>query len=135
MNSNSVIKVFDYTAVLNDGIYNEDEMNATVATANITIQNKTFNGFQKNLVINGDTLADSITPVSGSVYRFKNVKNDFFLRGDIPTKKMTDAGSFCELKLYENASHPIFYYRKGVSNYYYKILKDSELFLKKHSFL
>ncbi|UMB62097.1 hypothetical protein MHL31_07850 [Lutibacter sp. A80] len=80
-NSNSVMKVFDYTAVLNDGIYNEDEMNATFATANITIQNQTFNGVQKDLVINGVTLADSITPVSGSVYRLKNVKNDFFLRG------------------------------------------------------
>ncbi|UMB62096.1 alpha/beta hydrolase fold domain-containing protein [Lutibacter sp. A80] len=56
-------------------------------------------------------------------------------QAELYQEKMTNAGSFCELKLYKNASHPIFYYRKGVSDYYYKILKDSELFLKKYSFL
>lgn len=81
VNSKSVIKVSDFGAVLNDGIYDEDEMKATIAAANITIQNITFNGVQSNVVINGGTLADSRIPVSGSVYRLKNVKNGYFLRG------------------------------------------------------
>lgn len=50
-------------------------------------------------------------------------------------ENMTNSGIPCELKLYEKAGHPIFYYRKGLSKYYYKILKDSESFLKKYEFL
>ncbi|BAX78799.1 alpha/beta hydrolase fold domain-containing protein [Labilibaculum antarcticum] len=56
-------------------------------------------------------------------------------QAELYQEKMTNAGVSCELKLYEKAGHPIFYYRKGVSNYYYKILEDSESFLEKHEFL
>ncbi len=50
-------------------------------------------------------------------------------------QKMEANGNSCELKLYENAGHPIFYYRKGPSEYYNRIIKDSDSFLKKHNYL
>ena len=56
-------------------------------------------------------------------------------QAELYQQKMTSAGIPCELKLYENAGHPIFYYRKAVSHYYYKMLADSESFLKNHGFL
>lgn len=56
-------------------------------------------------------------------------------QAELYQEKMTNVGVPCELKLYEKAGHPIFYYRKGVSDYYYKMLEDSESFLKKHKFL
>lgn len=48
---------------------------------------------------------------------------------------LVSKGIECELKLYQGAGHPIFYYRKGYSPDYIEMLQDSEDFLKKHGFL
>ncbi|WP_339880123.1 alpha/beta hydrolase fold domain-containing protein [uncultured Algoriphagus sp.] len=44
-------------------------------------------------------------------------------------------GISCEVKLYQGAGHPIFYYRQGVSSDYFKMLHDSEGFLRRHGYL
>ena len=44
-------------------------------------------------------------------------------------------GVDCELKLYPGAGHPIYFYRKGYSQYYFQTLKDSEDFLKMYGYL
>ena len=44
-------------------------------------------------------------------------------------------GISCEVKLYQGAGHPIFYYRQGVSSDYFKMLHDSEEFLRRHGYL
>lgn len=44
-------------------------------------------------------------------------------------------GIKCELKLYPDAGHPIFYYRKGYSPYYAMMIQDSEEFLRHYGYL
>lgn len=51
-------------------------------------------------------------------------------------RSLLDAkGVVCEVKLYEGAGYPIFYYRKGYSPDYFRMLSDSENFLRKQGFL
>lgn len=49
-------------------------------------------------------------------------------------KKMDDNKNECDLIFYEGAGHPIFYYREGVSENYYKMINDTEKFLQKHDY-
>jgi acetyl esterase/lipase len=54
---------------------------------------------------------------------------------EVYQQRMLDVGNFCVLKLYENAGHPIFYYRKGLSENSCRMLDDSNKFLKKYGYL
>ena len=49
--------------------------------------------------------------------------------------RLEKKGTKCELKLYQNAGHPIFFYRKGDSPLYFQVLKASEEFLRKHGYV
>lgn len=49
--------------------------------------------------------------------------------------QLENNGIDCELKLFEGAGHPIFYYREGFSSEYFQILQDTEEFLKKYEYL
>lgn len=51
------------------------------------------------------------------------------------TKKMEQSGVYCELHLYEDAGHPIFFYAKALTDDFYKIRKESDEFLKKYGYL
>jgi len=49
--------------------------------------------------------------------------------------KLNSMGVGGELKLYQGAGHPIFYYRKSPSEYYELMLHETETFLNKHNYL
>ena len=77
---------------------------------------------------------DSLTPptlmILGTKDPFLSVK-----KAELYKSKMNKAGIFCDLITYKNAGHPIFYYRKEISNYYDRILNDSDNFLRNQGFL
>jgi len=49
--------------------------------------------------------------------------------------KMEKAGVNCTLHLYKGAGHPIFYYREKPADCYYRILTDSDEFLKYYGYI
>lgn len=49
--------------------------------------------------------------------------------------KLLHKGVDCELHLFEGAGHPIFLYRKPLTEEYYKVLKLTDAFLQRHGFL
>ena len=48
---------------------------------------------------------------------------------------MNEQGVECELHLFRGAGHPIFYYRKPLTNTYYEVLRITSDFLKRQGFL
>ena len=49
--------------------------------------------------------------------------------------KLLQKGVDCELHLFEGAGHPIFLYRKPLTEEYYKVRKLTDDFLKRQGFL
>jgi acetyl esterase len=56
-------------------------------------------------------------------------------QAELYKSKMTNVGGSCKLIFYKNAGHPIFHYRKGLSDFYDRIRKDSDDFLIEHDYL
>ena len=50
-------------------------------------------------------------------------------------EKMTAAGIYCELHLFEGVGHPIFYYRKPLTKEFYKVRQLTDDFLFKYGYL
>ncbi|MEA4885468.1 MAG: alpha/beta hydrolase fold domain-containing protein [Bacteroides graminisolvens] len=49
-------------------------------------------------------------------------------------EKVRSFGNICEFHLFENCHHPIFYYRKPLTNYYDEILSITDEYLKKQKY-